>query len=156
VTGIRTVVIAPASDDDRAWAAGLMANSEPWMTLGRGIDRCLQVCRDPDYAPFIAHLEGERCGVLILQARGVAGSPYVVSLAVAPQMRGRGVGARLLAFAEEYAAARSAHLFLCVSSFNLRARRFYERHGFELLAEFDDYVIAGASELLMHKRLRPA
>jgi ribosomal protein S18 acetylase RimI-like enzyme len=41
-----------------------------------------------------------------------------------------------------------------VSSFNVRARRLYERRGYEAVAELEDYVIDGASEILMHKWLR--
>jgi predicted GNAT family acetyltransferase len=45
------------------------------------------------------------------------------------------------------------HIFLCVSSFNTEARRLYERRGYRQAGEFPDYVMAGASEILMHKRL---
>jgi len=34
------------------------------------------------------------------------------------------------------------------------ARAFYERLGFRAVGEFQDYIIEGASEILMHKRLR--
>jgi ribosomal protein S18 acetylase RimI-like enzyme len=47
------------------------------------------------------------------------------------------------------------HMFLCVSSFNGRARRFYERRGYSQVGEFPDYIVEGASEILMHKRLAP-
>ena len=47
---------------------------------------------------------------------------------VAAEYRNRGVGAALLAAYEARSEAR--HLFLCVSSFNEGARRFYERHGY--------------------------
>lgn len=148
--------IGAASDDDRIWAARLMATSDPWLTLGRGFDQCVQVCRDPEYLVFIARQHRERCGVLVLQRRGVAGSPYVVSLAVAVDRRGDGVGSQLLAFAEEQARRHAACLFLCVSSFNGRARHFYETHGYKVIATLEDYVIPGAAELLMSKRVRPA
>src|SRR5207247_7952717 len=128
-------------DEDREWAAMLMAGSEPWIRLGRGLERCLQVCRDPEYLVFIARREAERYGVLILQARGVAGSPYIVSLAVAPHLRGKGVGGRLLTFAEELFAKDSAHQFLCVYSFYVRGRRFSERHGFRISAAVLGYVV---------------
>jgi ribosomal protein S18 acetylase RimI-like enzyme len=148
--------IGPATEDDRIWAASVMSSSDPWLTLGRGFDHCLRVCRDPEYLVFVARQSGERCGVLVLQRRGVAGSPYVVSLAVAAEHRGRRLGAELLAFAEDRAREHSAHLFLCVSSFNGRARRFYETHGYAPIATLEDYVMPGASELLMSKRVRPA
>ena len=123
------------------------------MTLGRGLDRCLAACCDPEYLVFVARRDDARQGVIILQSRGVAGSPYVVSLACAPDARGTGVGGRLLTFAETLMCREATYLFLCVSSFNERARRFYERHGYEIVGELQDYVIAGASELLMCKRL---
>jgi [ribosomal protein S18]-alanine N-acetyltransferase len=160
--------VVAASDEDRRWAAALMARSDPWITLGRGFDRCLQVCCDPEYLVFIARRrhpqpdsraaveDVDRYGVIVVQRRGVAGSPYVASLAVAAEVRGRGVGSCLLSFAEDQVRGEAAHLFLCVSSFNAPARAFYERHGYEVAAELKEYVIAGASELLMHKRLRPA
>jgi ribosomal protein S18 acetylase RimI-like enzyme len=151
--GMRPVDILAASEDDKRWAAEMMARSEPWITLGRGLDRCLATCSDPEYLVFIARHNGDRRGVIILQARGVAGSAYVVSLACAPEARGAGVGGQLLTFAEQLVETQSTHLFLCVSSFNARARRFYERHGYAVVGELADYVIAGASELLMCKRL---
>jgi len=44
-------------------------------------------------------------------------------------------------------------MFLGVSSFNMRAQQLYQRRGYRKVGEFPDYVIAGASEILMHKRL---
>jgi len=44
-------------------------------------------------------------------------------------------------------------VFLCVSSFNSRAHALYNRLGYELVGELNDFVIAGASELLLRKRL---
>jgi ribosomal protein S18 acetylase RimI-like enzyme len=82
----------------------------------------------------------------------VAGSPYVASVAVAPEARGRGAGTALMEFAERrWPEAR--HLFLCVSSFNAGARRLYERLGFRAVGTLENYVIEGAGETLMHKRL---
>jgi [ribosomal protein S18]-alanine N-acetyltransferase len=145
--------IVAADQADRRWAAELMAGSEPWITLGRGLDRCLAACCDPEYLVFVARQDEVRRGVIVVQSRGVAGSPYVVSLACAPDARGAGIGGRLLSFVETLMCREAAYLFLCVSSFNDRARRFYERHGYAVVAELEDYVIPGASELLMSKRL---
>ena len=66
---------------------------------------------------------------------------------------GRGVGSALLRFAEQrYPEAR--HIFLCVSSFNPRARQLYERVGYRQVGELPDYIIDGHSELILHKRLK--
>ena len=102
---------------------------------------------------FVARAGGARCGFALVTARGVAGSPYLAAIAVAPGRRGRGTGAALLAHCERWAAGLSRHFFLCVSSFNLRARQFYERQGYRQVGEFADYIIDGASEQLMYKHV---
>jgi [ribosomal protein S18]-alanine N-acetyltransferase len=147
------LAISAATDDDREWAARLMAASDPWVTLGRGVEQCRSACARPEFLCFVARDRGEPCGFALLHPRGVAGSPYLASIAVAPGWRGRGVGAALLAFCERHVSSSSRHFFLCVSSFNPRARAFYERQGFRRVGEFPDYIIDGASEILMYRRL---
>jgi ribosomal protein S18 acetylase RimI-like enzyme len=146
--------IAQGSGDDREWAAALMAASDPWITLGRGLEACRAATARPECLLFVARGAGGRGGFALVNPRGVAGAPYLAALAVAPAWRSRGVGAALLAHGEGQAAITSRHFFLCVSSFNTRAQAFYLRHGYRRVAEFDDYVIDGASELLMYKRVR--
>ena len=47
-----------------------------------------------------------------------------------PPSDGRGTGTALVAFAEERIFRDHRNVFLCVSDFNLGARRLYERHGY--------------------------
>jgi len=146
--------IAPATEEERDWAAALMAGSEPWITLGATLDQCRKACHDPEYLVYVAHCGPQPCGVIVLQRRGVAGSPYLKSIAVAAEYRSKGAGTALMDFAEDLFRSEAGHIFLCVSSFNPRARALYERRGYQAVGELRDYVIAGASEILMHKRLR--
>lgn len=148
--------VAPATPDDREWAARLMASCDPWKKLGRTIDHCRERCSDPVFLVLVARHGGERCAFAVLNPRGVAGSPYLASIAVEEAWRSRGVGAALLEACERHFASSSRHFFLCVSSFNTRARAFYERQGYRQVGEFADYVIEGASEILMYKRLERA
>ena len=148
------VSIAPATEEERDWVSSLMAGSEPWITLGATRQDCDRACHDPGYLLYVAHRDGRPCGAILLERRGVAGSPYVKSIAVEETSRSAGVGSALLAFAENLFRGEARHIFLCVSSFNARARIFYERHGYQAVGELEDYAIVGASELLMHKRLR--
>ncbi len=146
------IEIGEATTDDCEWCARLMATSEPWMTLRRGYDVLLPAVLDPEYVVLVARRAGTPCGFIRIHPRGVAGSPYVASVAVAESERGQGVGKALLdATAARYPNAR--YVFLCVSSFNVRARALYERHGYRLIGELPDYVVDGYSELLMGKRL---
>ena len=146
--------IAAAEGDDGEWAARLMAASDPWITLGRGLDQCRAACRRPECLMFVARAGAERCGFALVNPRGVSGAPYLAALAAAPAWRSRGTGAALLDYCESHAALTSRHFFLCVSSFNTRAQAFYARHGYRQVGQFDDYVIDGASELLLYKRVR--
>ena len=144
--------IGEATAEERLWCARLMASSEPWIALGRGYEACRAASVDPAYLVLVARRGGEPCGFLRLHPRGVAGSPYVASVAVAEKARGFGIGTALLDAAEaRFPSAR--YIFLCVSSFNVRARALYERYGYRLVGELPDYVVDGFSELLMAKRL---
>lgn len=148
------IVVKPASLEDREWAARLMSGSEPWITLGRTLESCRLVCRGAENLVFMAWDRDDRCGFTILQRRGVIGSPYLATLAVAPGRRNAGIGSLLVRFTEDYFRPDARHLFLCVSSFNPRAKTLYERLGYMQVGELPDYLIDGASEYLMYKRLR--
>lgn len=145
--------IGPAEPAERMWAATIMAGSEPWITLGRTIESCRRVCGNIEYPMYVARLGGTPAGFALVNRRGVVGSPYLATLAVAAEHRGHGVGSALVAHVESVFRAEAAHLFLCVSSFNPRAHALYQRLGFQQVGELPDYFIDGASELLMHKRL---
>jgi ribosomal protein S18 acetylase RimI-like enzyme len=151
----KDVTIRDARDDDREWAARVMAGSEPWLTLRRSYDACLASCRDLLDELHIAEMGTERCGFVLVRPRGIAGAPYIVSIAVAEGFRSRGVGREMIGFVANRWVPRAMHLFLCVSSFNHRARVMYEREGFVQVGELPDFCIDGASELLMCRRLMP-
>ncbi len=132
-----------------------MSGSEPWITLGRGLEDCRKACADAACNLFVAYLEERPAGFLLLHPKGVAGSPYVRSIAVAAEFRSRGIGSRLLDFAEGLFRDKARYIFLCVSSFNTRAQALYTLRGYTMVGELRDYVIDGASEILMYKRLGP-
>lgn len=145
--------ITRAHPADLPWCARLMASSEPWLTLGRDYDACLARCRAPELTPLIAHDPGGApLGFLLLHLTGCCGAPYIATIAISPEHRGQGIGARLVDAAERHV-PHARHIFLCVSSFNTGARRLYERLGYQQVGELPAYVIPEASEILMHKRL---
>ena len=82
-----TVTVRGASGDDDAWAATLMSSSDPWTTLRRDFDSCFRACTSPSDVLEIADTGGERCGLVLVRPAGVAGAPYIVSIAVAATHR---------------------------------------------------------------------
>jgi len=146
--------ITLATPDECEWAAGLLAGSNPWIRLSVSLDRCREACADPQHEVFVAHDEQGPCGVILLHPRGLAGSPYVKSIAVVADRRSQGIGGALMDFAELRYREHARFLFLCVSAFNTRARSFYEARGFLEVGELPDYVVEGESEILMRKPLR--
>jgi len=134
--------------------AGMMAASEPWVTLGRGYRESLSVVSDPSREVYVALVEGRIAGFVVIEMLG-AFTGYIKSICVAPDIRGRGVGARLMAYAEERIFKETPNVFLCVSDFNDGAMRFYEGLGYETVGELRDYLILGSSEILMRKTRGP-
>jgi ribosomal protein S18 acetylase RimI-like enzyme len=85
---------------------------------------------------FIAETgDGARAGFLHVQSTidFFTGAPncHISDIAVAPGLDGRGIGSRLLSFAETFAKSRGCR-FVTLSVFpaNARARALYERHGY--------------------------
>ncbi len=134
--------------------ARFMADSEPWLTLGRSYEVSLGLITDPTREVYVARKEGRPVGFVILVVTG-AFVGYVQSIAVDPEWRGRGIGTRILAFAEEKILQMSPNVFVCVSSFNPDALRLYRRLGYEIVGELPDYIVRGHSEILMRKTTGP-
>jgi ribosomal protein S18 acetylase RimI-like enzyme len=146
------ITIGPAEESEYAFAAQLMVHSEPWMTLGRQFDERMTSLKRLGTELFIAREGGQPVGFVHIHPYGFAGSPYITTIAVSHSLRGRGVGSRLLAFAEEHLAGRR-FLFLCVGSFNPRAQELYYRLGYVQVGEIPNYAIEGHSELILSKKL---
>ena len=134
--------------------ARLMAESEPWITLGRDRATCLALMEHPDREQYVALEAGTLAGLLVLSMRGAL-SGYIQSVCVAPAARGRGAGTALVRFAEARVFQESPNVLLCVSSFNDGARRLYERLGYVYVGELTDYIVRGHSELLYRKTIGP-
>jgi GNAT superfamily N-acetyltransferase len=80
------------------------------------------------------------------------GAAYLRLLLVARP--GQGDGTRLLLAAEEAARRVSNHLYLLVTTDNLAARRFYERHDYRHVGDLPGLVLPDLDEALYHKALR--
>ncbi len=140
--------------EDMSCCARMMAGSEPWITLGRGYEDSLKLIKSPERDVFIARIAGQCVGCIVICMIG-AFRGYIQTIVVGDQWRNKGIGSRLLKFAEEYVFKREPNLFICVSSFNEKAKQLYLRMGYEVVGELHNYIVHGFSEILMRKTNGP-
>ncbi|HYS54565.1 MAG TPA: GNAT family N-acetyltransferase [Thermoanaerobaculia bacterium] len=144
----------PAGEKEARRCAEMMCSTEPWITIGRNFDESFAIVSDPTREVYVAENDGRIEGFIILNMRG-AFIGYIQTVCVDAAARGGGLGTQLVQFAEERIFRETPNIFLCVSSFNPRARQLYERLGYELIGELKDYLVRDASELLMRKTIGP-
>jgi ribosomal protein S18 acetylase RimI-like enzyme len=154
--GVRLLVRRLAGAHEAAACATIMSTSEPWVTLGRTYVASLAVVGDPDAEVYVAvgPESAAIAGFLVLTMRG-AFTGYIRTVALHAEWRGRGLGTALIAFAERRILRDTPNVFLCVSSFNGRARALYLRLGYEVVGELRDYIVRGHSEWLLRKSVAP-
>lgn len=143
-----------ATDAEARTCAHLMANSEPWVTLGRSYEACLRIVQDPTREVYLSRDEGEIVGFVILCLTG-AFVGYIQTICIHPGRRGHGLGSQLVEFAERKIMEEFPNVFMCVSSFNRDAQRLYQRLGYQVVGELTDYIVQGHSEILLRKTSGP-
>lgn len=134
--------------------AALMAVSDPWRTLGHDFEALLRTVRLPGRERYVAHVAGRFAGFLLLNLQGTFAG-YIQTVGLAPEFRSQGYGEKLVAFAEQRILRDHQNVFLCVSSFNHDARRFYARLGYHEVGELTDFLVRGHSEFLLRKTIGP-
>lgn len=150
-----TISIQPiATIEEQQWCARLMAESEPWVSLNRSFEDGMILMQQPadEIQAFIAMEASSPLGFVVIKLKG-AFVGYIQVIAVSPQARGKGIGSLLLDHVEAIIFQKSPNAFICVSSFNHRARKLYESRGYQLLGTLDNYLENGFSEHLLRKTL---
>jgi GNAT superfamily N-acetyltransferase len=100
--------------------------AEHWSArLANGVESALEL-------PLVAELRGDPAGLLWARVDPAERAAHLYQMWVAPEHRGRGAGARLVAAAVAWARVSGARaLFLCVTRGDTPATRLYARAGFE-------------------------
>jgi len=140
--------------DEAHACAQLMMHHEPWVTLRRTYEDSIKMLNDPAREVYVALAQDQVVGFLILQMNG-AFVGYLQTVGVMPDWRNRGIGSRLIQFAEERIFREAPNVFICVSSFNPRAQALYERLGYAAVGELKDYIVSGHAEILLRKTIAP-
>ncbi len=136
----------------------IVAASEPWKRLGERIH--FRFFLIPGRTHTEAHVclsDDEAVGfVLFIPEPVFARGGYLKAIGVSPLHQGRGIGKKLLSFAEMRTARRAENFFLCVSSFNRRAQAFYQKAGYRKAGSLPGLILPDVAEHIFWKRLRPS
>jgi ribosomal protein S18 acetylase RimI-like enzyme len=125
--------------------------SEPWKTLNERIDFLKFISLKQAYVFMI---NNEAAGFIVFTPEPVfARGGYIRAVGVAPEIRGHGIGRKLLALAERVMARRCANSYLCVSSFNRLAAAFYRANGYTRVGKLPGLIKPAVAEYIYWKRL---
>ncbi|WOF21488.1 GNAT family N-acetyltransferase [Microbacterium betulae] len=149
----RALRLRALTEDPDAFGSRLAS----WTGDGDREDRWRATFAIPGSVHLVARVHGEPCGMV----RGIwadhVDAIELVSLWVAPDVRGRGVATALIDAIEQWAAERAGVLLLSVAPANVRAIRLYESLGFAASRWTGDLLPDGVTrEIVMAKSLGDA
>jgi GNAT superfamily N-acetyltransferase len=129
------------------------ASREERSIIGDAVDNYnIRVTGDSNYSPINLFLRDEsgaiRGGIL---ADVWGGWLHIKFLWVEEGLREQGYGSQLLVAAEDEARVKGGR-YAHVETFSFQARPFYERHGYRVFGELEDYP-AGHQYYFLSKRL---
>ncbi len=140
-------------DSSCARLAAAIVAIEPWSVMNYPADRLAAFLATPDggASRYAVMSDSGEAGVVSVRYPWLKG-PYLELLALLPAAQDRGIGSAILAWLERKAIEHEArNVWVCASSFNARALRFYERHGFRRAASLPGLVADGYDEILLRK-----
>jgi ribosomal protein S18 acetylase RimI-like enzyme len=150
-------LVRPFAEQDRQAVLDILLTSDPWKRLGyeaRDWDTYFSVLSQGREG-YVLEIDGKVAGFAVLRPRFLFGD-YLELFAVAGWARGRQLGGHLLTHLESITFSRGTNLFACVSDFNLSARQFYKKHGYQEVGAIKDFLIPGSTEILVRKTVGPA
>jgi ribosomal protein S18 acetylase RimI-like enzyme len=157
VEDCRQFPLEPPGDVSAQALGHALSRIDPWLTLGVSSNTLstFLLREDPHCFRKVIRCDNAIAGVVAVRSPWLYG-PYLNLLAVLPPYQHIGVGSAVLHWMASEAGASASNLWVCVSKFNPRAFSFYERHGYQLVAELPELVKPGFAELLLRKQLRRA
>lgn len=150
-------VIREMRAEDREAVVHLLAESDPWKTLGYTKEDWNRIfCPIPQGRDsLVVEWDGRVAGIAIVRQKFLLGD-YLELLGIAPWARGKRLGGRMLAHIESVVFGRTKNLFACVSDFNAPARAFYKKQGYQEIGPMPNFLIPGSAEMLLRKTAGPA
>ncbi len=131
-----------------------LANMDPWRTL-RYTASAMQAYllrQDAALYRYGVVTENHMSGVVCVRYPWLRGS-YLELIGLDAATQGHGVGADIMDWLEAQTRLASHNVWLLVSSFNTKARAFYERRGYYEIGPIQDLIAPGCDEILLRKRI---
>jgi ribosomal protein S18 acetylase RimI-like enzyme len=146
--------IGPIGEADLAGAAAAIASGDVFQRYGLTLARAQQLLETAVETIVVARSNGDVVGVALYRIGDPTPIPaYLRILAVREGSRRLGVGLALLRYVEAEAFRTGPNLFLTSVPENSGARRFYERHVYQVVGTLSNLVIDGIDEILYRKTL---
>lgn len=142
------------SADVFEYCARLMVQSTPWTTLEMSYEQCLTAFQGQCKEVYVMEDGTEIIGFTVLQMCG-SFRGYIQTFFISPSYRGRGFSRTLFDFCEARIRKVSPNIFLCVSAFNVPARKLYRKWGFTEVGVLNNFIKQGYDEILMRKSYAP-
>ena len=138
MTSVITIIEQPSAKDREAILGGLVEFNRSHAPPAEAEAMCVGLLGE----------DGELAGGLY---GTIAYDWLAIELLFVPEaLRGRSLGAQLLARAEEQARQRRC-IGAWLDTFSFQARGFYEKHGYELAGTIPDHPLGGARYFLMKR-----
>lgn len=143
--------------EDRDAVVQFLGASDPWITLGYTVTDWNHVfCPIPQGRDsYVAEVDGRVAGIAIVRQKFLLGD-YLELLGVAGWARQQGIGSQLLLHVEQLVFGRTKNLFACVSDFNVDARTFYKKMGYQEIGPIPNLLTPGHAEIFLRKTLGPS
>jgi len=106
--------------------------------------------REPD-GFYVAEEDGHIVGYVISSVRGGKGN--IISIAVIPEFRRKGIGSELMEESLNFLSKRVDCVELQVKVSNIEAISFYRKLGFEEIGFISNYYPDGEDALVMYKKI---
>ena len=136
--------------------AARLATLDPWARMGRSPAAFAVAMTRPMAATFrfALRLDGRPVGYLALRHPFMRG-PYVETIALFDEGRGRGFARAIVDWMAREVAAEASNIWLCVTDWNTPARAAYAALGFVEIGPVPDVAMTGQTEIFMRKVLGP-
>ena len=132
--------------------AEILVAMDPWCTLGyrAGAFAAYLARADANLRRFTIRVSGDLAGLVTVRYPWLRGV-YLETLAIFPPHQGTGLGREVMSWIDKQARPHTKNFWTAVSSFNHKARRFYQGLGFVETAQLQDLVKDGYDEYLLRK-----